>query len=279
MTLPVEVRNEGARLWPSTGEQPVVLSYHWVDAVSGKAEIVDGARSALPRDVAPGEEVQVLARVIAPRNPGRYRLQLGMVHEHVTWFSEQGDHLTEAVVEVDEKAEATADARGSRSGVGPGRRATFMTRPRASAGADQTAAGTERPQLWRAAWLAFRAHPLTGLGPDNFRHVFGRYLGLRTFDDRLHANNLYLETLANEGLCGVVALALLLVGVGQAAARALRRHPARSTAGLLALGATTGLAAYPVHGLLDYFLMFTPTYGLAWLLAGMLAALGEEAVA
>src|SRR5438309_11109837 len=100
-----------------------MLSYHWVDAVSGKPAIVDGARSALPRDVAPGEEVQVLARVIAPRNPGRYRLQLGMVHEHVTWFSEQGDHLTEAVVEVDDKAEAAADGRGSASGLGPRQRA------------------------------------------------------------------------------------------------------------------------------------------------------------
>ena len=117
------------------------------------------------------------------------------------------------------------------------------------------------------------------MGPDNFRHVFGRYLGRRTFDERLHANNLYLETLANEGLVGIAALALLLIGLTQAAGRALRRHPARSPAGLLALGAAAGLAAYPVHGVLDYFLMFTPTYGLAWLLAGMLVGLGEERAA
>ena len=36
-----------------------------------------------------------------------------------------------------------------------------------------------------------------------------------------------------------------------------------------------GLAAYLVHGFFDYFLEFTPTYGLLWLLAGIVTALSR----
>ncbi|HVV48063.1 MAG TPA: hypothetical protein VHO06_00225, partial [Polyangia bacterium] len=45
----------------------------------------------------------------------------------------------------------------------------------------------------------------------------------------------------------------------------------------LALGVAAGLCAYLLHGLLDYFLEFTPTYGLYWLLAGTLVALAGRA--
>ena len=37
--------------------------------------------------------------------------------------------------------------------------------------------------------------------------------------------------------------------------------------------------AYLVHGTLDYFLEFTPTYALLWLLAGALVALERMAIA
>ena len=40
-------------------------------------------------------------------------------------------------------------------------------------------------------------------------------------------------------------------------------------------GPAIGLAAYLVHGFFDYFLEFTPTYGLLWLLAGIVAAPGR----
>jgi hypothetical protein len=43
----------------------------------------------------------------------------------------------------------------------------------------------------------------------------------------------------------------------------------------LALGLGIGLGAYLVHGLFDAFLEFTPTFALAWLLAGMLVALDQ----
>ncbi len=93
-------------------------------------------------------------------------------------------------------------------------------------------------------------------------------------DERLHANNLYFETLASLGLAGVGALALVIVGFAGAApgARSAATAPRRPRV-CSPPGAAAGLAAYLVHGFFDYFLEFTPTYALLWLLGGMLAAL------
>ena len=121
--------------------------------------------------------------------------------------------------------------------------------------------------------MAWRDHPLLGLGPDNFRHAYNRYLGLPHPDERLHANNLYFETLAGLGLAGIAALVLLVIGLARAARTAIGIHGAASVGGLVAAGATIGLATYLVHGCFDYFLEFTPTYGLLWLLAGLVVAL------
>ena len=32
-----------------------------------------------------------------------------------------------------------------------------------------------RGTLWRAAISAWRSHPLLGIGPDNFRHLSGKF--------------------------------------------------------------------------------------------------------
>src|SRR4029079_12114425 len=133
-----------------------------------------------------------------------------------------------------------------------------------------------RMMLWRAAVMAWREHPLLGLGPDNFRRAYNRYIGLPRPDERLHANNMYFETLASLGLAGIVALALVIATFVGAARRAVGLRGASSAAGLLAVGAAAGLGAYAVHGFFDYFLEFTPTYALLWLLGGMLMALAQE---
>ncbi len=67
-----------------------------------------------------------------------------------------------------------------------------------------------RTELWGAALSMVRQHPLLGVGPDNFRHIYGTYLGLPAWDDRVHANNLYLELLADMGVLGALAFAALV---------------------------------------------------------------------
>jgi hypothetical protein len=256
----VDVRNSGARDWPAEGAKPITLSYHWRDDATGKLVVYDGIRTPLPHDVAPGTTVRLPAAVRAPAQPGRFRLHLEMVHEYTTWFGDQGDAGYDAVVDVGDDAAP----RAAPVAVAPPP-ATIAPLERAS-----------RRMLWHAAVMAWREHPLLGLGPDNFRRAHNRYLGLSRPDERLHANNLYLETLASMGIAGVGALLLLVIGFAGAARTAVRHHGAASVAGLIAVGAAIGLAAYLVHGFFDYFLEFTPTYGLLWLLAGILTGLATE---
>ena len=56
-----------------------------------------------------------------------------------------------------------------------------------------------RSVLWETAFGIAREHPLLGIGPDNFRHTYGRYLGLAAWDPRVHANNSYIEVLVGHG--------------------------------------------------------------------------------
>ena len=174
-----------------------------------------------------------------------------MVREQVTWFSARGSPTGDQIVDVAGPPIAARE---------PGsRRDLDDIIPRRA---------PSRPELWRAAVELWRRHPLLGVGPDNFRHMYKEVLpaGEPLFDDeRLHANSLYFETLADLGVAGCVALALLLVGL----LAALRRHAAAGDWVRLPCG--VGAAAFFVHGLLDTFMAFTPAYGLHWLLLGLTA--------
>ena len=97
-----------------------------------------------------------------------------------------------------------------------------------------------RQKLWYAGLLAFRDHPLLGIGPDNFRRAYGHYLGREQTDDRLHANNFYIEVLATLGIAGLAAFVWLIVALG--AHGAARGHPPRqSRAGLRCRRGARGL--------------------------------------
>ena len=243
----VSVQNTGELGWPQGGHDAVHLSYHW-ETPAGILVEYDGLRTRLPGDVAPGATVALDAVVRAPAVPGSYRLRWDLVRETVTWFSERGTPTADELVTVVGVAAAgptptggTLDERGAR--------------PTPS-----------RPELWRAAVRLWRRHPVLGVGPDNFRHLYAAVIepapGVRLFlDERLHANSLYLETLADLGLAGVAALALL----GRELARALwrgRRDP-------LARAAAVGAVTFFVHGLVDTFGTFTPTLVLGWLLLAL----------
>lgn len=279
--VPMSVRNEGAILWPSQGKHLVSLSYHWSDATTGDMLVFEGVRTPLPHDIPPGGEVVLWARIRAPEHPGFYVAKWDLVQEDVTWFSVYGDPGMSQRVEVTLSAAAVSrPGLPRRRGKAPSDDEAVADEPAAAVLAlpepdPAAASGIPRKQLWTAALRAWRAHPLLGLGPDNFRHVYGTYLNIADADDRLHANNLYLEVLATLGLVGFLAFGAVGVTLGRTASRLLKA-PVRSP---LALATCVALGAYLAHGLLDYFLEFTPTYALLWLLAGMLAALARRAPA
>ena len=72
-----------------------------------------------------------------------------------------------------------------------------------------------RVNLWEVAWRMFRDHPWTGVGPGNYKQLFGQYFDGVIDGERIwsSAHNLYLHQLAERGLVGFAALAALLTSL------------------------------------------------------------------
>ncbi len=197
VTLTVTVRNRSVQTWQAGGAQSTALSYHWIDPVNSQMVIFDGVRTPLPHDVAPDEAIALEAYVVIPDQPGPLMLQWDMVQEGVVWFSDKTGTPGNVPVSVMPTAHPIPAAPRTNPTIRP----SFPPQP-------------SRFVLWRAGLQMFLDHPLTGLGPDNFRHRYGVYLGLDYFDDRITANNWYVETAADMGLVGISALIDLSVTFG-----------------------------------------------------------------
>ncbi len=118
-----------------------------------------------------------------------------------------------------------------------------------------------RAELWRAAIALWKTDPGLGVGAGNFERLLpsAGLIGVRT-----HANDLYLQSLA-EG--GVALLSAVVWTIVSAIALCVRDAP-RSTL-LLAVGAATfGLAA---HQIFDDLTFFPKIGGLWYLLLGAAA--------
>ncbi len=249
-SVPVTVTNTSVRPWLADGSTPVRASYHWLNSAADMI-IFEGARTALPHDVEPGESAVIDLRVVAPPQPGDYHLQIDLVQEHVTWFGIRSGQVISLPVH---------SSGASAAAVPPTPTVTAtLARPLPS----QT-----RIDLWRIAFELWRTRPLFGIGPDNFRWMYGTTLGATNFNQTVTANSWYVETLVNTGLIGLSCLIALGLTLLRAAIRA-RRDRSREERMLLA-GLIAALAAFAVHGVVDYFLPFTPTYALFWLAAGLL---------
>ena len=252
----LEVRNEGRITWVTSGAHPFALGYRWLSADGGQVLDLPVAQVDLPREVRPGETVQLQARVRVPSLPaGTYRIDWGMLQRDVLRFHERGWADAETTVQVGPPPDGAPTAL-------PG-----LT-PRDDGEAPWVVG---RVYLWSAALRMVQAHPLLGVGPDNFRHFYGAELGLETWDERVQANNLYLEILADMGVLGLAAFVAVVVAAAASAVRGLRTRDIDSRT-YLVLGATLSAAAFLVHGLADSFLAFTPTASLFWILLGLLQA-------
>ncbi len=247
------IRNLGKLAWPAQGSQSVVVSYHWLDPEGEKILLWEGFRSVLPADVGPGATLKMEALVIAGTKPGRYVLQWDMLQEKIAWFSVYRTPQGRMQVLVLPSAAGTATVEYP-----PPMNWPLLSLP--------------RRDLWRAAALMWMQYPVLGAGPDNFRRLFGPYLGLKRFDTRIYSNNMYLELLATAGLGGLAGLIAILMSAAVAAKKAWLGAEHREDK-LLVVGIGLGLAAFCLHGLVDYFFAFTPTYGMFWILTGMAVGL------
>ena len=246
--IPVTLKNEGRLTWQSSATPPFALSYHWLTPRSEEVVIFDGLRTPFARPVEPGDEVKMTARVRAPGYPGDSILIWDVVQEHRTWLSLEGVY----------PARSAASVEGAAVG------APLPSHGRMPSGVMRM----PRSVLWQTAITIWRERPLLGIGPDNFRHTYGRHLGLAAWDTRVHTNNSYVEVLVSMGIAGAIALGWLMVrAVASARTIVAKADPAALAMTAAALAACLAIA---VHALADSFLAFTPTYVVFAIAAGLL---------
>ena len=245
--VPVTLSNRGWLTWQSTQLPMFAISYHWLSIDTEEVVIYDGLRTPFTTPVEPGEEVTVPARVRAPGYPGTYLLVWDIVQEQRTWLSLEGVFPGRTIAKVEgQPVSAPLPTRGPMpTGV--------MRMPRSV--------------LWTTALKISADHPVLGIGPDNFRLTYGRYLGLAAWDSRVHANNTYLEVLVGMGAIGVAALLWLIVAACRSTLAQLRAADLETMP--LVAAATAACLTIAAHGAVDSFLTFTSTYVVFALAAGI----------
>jgi 4-amino-4-deoxy-L-arabinose transferase-like glycosyltransferase len=92
-TLSVIVKNVSDATWQAVGESDgsyaVTLRNRWLSADGTVLKDHDG-QARLPYDLEPGDTAGVSLEITAPKTPGEYVLELDVVQERVSWFSDKG---------------------------------------------------------------------------------------------------------------------------------------------------------------------------------------------
>lgn len=131
-----------------------------------------------------------------------------------------------------------------------------------------------RVNLWRGAWQMALAHPLLGVGPDNFLYAYRTRYALPVAWEELnlsHPHNIVLDLLTRLGVVGLLAAGWALIAGWLAGWRLFRRGAADVWP--IALGLLGGLAATLAHGLIDNSLFLPDLMGLFVLTVGVLRRL------
>jgi putative inorganic carbon (HCO3(-)) transporter len=131
-----------------------------------------------------------------------------------------------------------------------------------------------RVAIWGGAFTVFTRAPALGIGFGNLRGLMGGLLNLPdgwTGD----AHNLYLELLAETGIVGFVAFALL-AGVAMRGALRRYRRSQDEFRRILGFAIFAALASVLLHGTVDYLFHTTPQVAaLFFLVLGVLRAQGD----
>lgn len=114
-----------------------------------------------------------------------------------------------------------------------------------------------RYQLWPAALQLFQRHPLFGVGAGNFELLLPT-VGLHGI--QTHAGSLWLQTLAEQGIVGLLALV--------AFAFVVLRETFRVRNNALGLAAFLAIASLLTHQIVDDLFFFPKVAALCWLLLG-----------
>jgi hypothetical protein len=236
--IPVDIRNIGITKWRARGLWHSAIGYRWWNIASETFLQTNPIITELPHDVGRGETTDIVAHFQTPDQPGKYLLVIELFSRDFDWFSRIG--VVPALVQVDVQAGIARSA--DEIDLSP-----FYHRRQLP---DVFTVSVPRSDLWRAALKIIRAHPF-GIGPDNYRLEYGKYIGATRWDTHLYSNNLFLEILTGSGILGFAAFIWFLMAI-----------PWRFD------GESLGIAIFLIHGLVDVFLMTTPVYFAFWLLLG-----------
>ena len=144
----------------------------------------------------------------------------------------------------------------------------------ASTGSHFTDVGSGRYDFWRVSLDAFLAHPIGGLGQDNFDNYY--VPRRRTVEEPSYTHSLELRLLAHTGLVGFALFVVFMVAAIAAAMPARRR---RGLEAFVAGVALLPLVDWLIHGSIDWFWEFPALTGPALGFLGMAGALGAARVA
>ena len=93
LAVRARVQNRSDTTWPAlpdaNGRYRINLGNRWLHD-NGAVYQRDDGRAALSRDVRPGESIDVILYVHAPRHDGTYWLELDLVQEDLDWFAARG---------------------------------------------------------------------------------------------------------------------------------------------------------------------------------------------
>ncbi len=282
----VGVRNNSHQPW---ARWEYGVGYRWYNLSSRQnSPLQTGA--IFPQDIKPARQVEVQASLTTPSQPGEYLL-IWFIFRGSANVSEVKDSYSPAVLCI---VGAAVDARQGLSSTAV-RYARAIRQERRDLG---SAYNPGRLQLWSAALRMFARHPVLGSGPDSFRLLKRKYMTPPQGDETILANSLYLETLSDSGIVGLICLLYLIWEFGRHIYKRIPspdafqpRQADDPTSGTRPMIATrmpiqriincfgyAYLAGFLAHGLVDYFLKFTPTFLLFWLVLGWVCAIGRKGV-
>lgn len=134
-----------------------------------------------------------------------------------------------------------------------------------------------RIPMMQVAWTIIKAHPILGIGINNYTEVMRTYDPTSSrisfwFDYPVH--NQFLLIAAEVGVFGLLSFLIFIFFLFRTGLFVVKRTPPGSFYGHLAIGVMAGLAGFLVHCLGDFPLL--SYFSLFWVLSGLLCALANQ---
>ncbi len=133
--------------------------------------------------------------------------------------------------------------------------------------------GSNRYDFYRVALDEFKAHPLLGIGADNYAQQY--LLHGRSHETPRYPHSVELRTLTQTGLIGG-ALALVGLGAALLAAMGAMRGSGDPLGRYVAAAALAGFGYWAMHGSVDWFWEFAGLGAPAWAMLGLACALAPR---